>query len=254
MVDKTSSIPLYIQIRDKLHKQIHAGELTPGMQVPSELELVAQHGVSRMTARKALDELVKTGLLFRQRGKGTFVAQGVVSYGLSTMLSFSGTLQALGYQVMTKVLYQDVIPAPTTVAEKLNLAAGSEVIIVRRLRWVDDKPAAIHTSFMDYRVYEPLLQIDLSTESLLESIEQVCGTYVAYTKDAVQAMLVKGEDMGLLEIPRGSPVLEVEGVAFTQFGQPTRLTNAIYRSDMFRLVVTNRGTPATALEMTNLPK
>jgi len=255
MVDKTSSVPLYIQIRDLLHDQIRSGELAPGAQVPSELELVAQYNVSRMTARKALDELVKAGLLFRQRGKGTFVTQDLVTYSLSTMLSFSGTLRALGYQVETRVLHQDVILASAGVAEKLDLAPESEAILVRRLRYVDGKPAAIHTSFLDYRVYAPLLKIDLSQESLLESIERLCGTHVAYTKDSVQATLVSGEDMGLLEIPRGSPVLDVEGVAFTEFGQPTRLTKAIYRSDLFRLVVTNRGDPAgTALKMTNLPE
>jgi len=254
MVDKSSSVPLYIQIRDILHEQIRSGELAPGVQVPSELELVGRYSVSRMTARKALDELVKASMLYRQRGKGTFVTQNVVSYGLSTMLSFSGTLRALGYQVETRVLYQDVILASADVAEKLNLKPGGEVILVRRLRYVDSRPAAIHTSFLDYQVYAPLLKIDLSRESLLESIERACGMRVAYAKDSVQATLVSGEDMGLLEIPRGSPVLDVEGVAFTEFGQPTRLTKAVYRSDLFRLVVTNRGDLGTALTVTNLPE
>lgn len=252
MVDKTSSVPLYIQIQDMLYEQIRSGQLYSGARVPSELELTAQYGVSRMTARKALDGLVNKGILFRKQGKGTFVADGVMSYGLSTMLSFSGTLRALGHEVSTKVLHQGIIPAPPAVAAKLNLRPHSEVVIVRRLRFLDGKPAAIHTSFMDSRIYAPILAVDLSTESLLASIEQVCGTRVSYSKDSVQATLSNPEDAVLLEIPEASPVLEVEGVAFTENGQPTRLTIAIYRGDLFRLVVTNTGDQGTSFKITEM--
>lgn len=254
MVDKSSSVPLYVQIQDALYEQIRGGNLGPGSKAPSELEIAARYNVSRMTARKALEGLVSHGVLYRQRGKGTFVAEQVVFYGLSTMLSFSRTLQTLGYEVTTKVLNQDVIPASTDVAEKLNLRPNSKVVLVRRLRHLDSKPVAIHTSFMDFKVYAPILQVDLGRESLLAAIERVCGTRVAYSKDSVRATLVSSEDMGLLEIPVGSPVLDVEGVAFTDNGQPTRYTKAIYRSDVFRLAVTNSGQQATLLKVADLRK
>jgi GntR family transcriptional regulator len=249
LVDKFSSVPLYMQIQEALEAQIRSGQLPPGSRVPSELELVAQYNVSRMTARKALDGLVARGQLFRQQGKGTFVAEGVMSYRFSTMLSFSGTLRARGYAVETRVLRQEVIPGPPSVLEKLELRPGSQVVLVRRLRLVEGRPAAIHTAFMDYLVYSPLLQVDLAAASLLESIERVCGVRIAYTRDSVEAGLVSIEDMGLLDVPHGSPVLEVEGVAFTENGQPTRLTRAVYRADLFRLVVVNTADRATALNM-----
>jgi GntR family transcriptional regulator len=251
MIDKISPVPLYVQIQDKVYEQIRLGNLSPGARVPSEAELAAQYAVSRMTARKALDGLVARGHLFRQQGKGTFVAEHVLSYGLSTMLSFSGTLRALGHEVATRVLHQDVIPASPLVAEKLRLSPNSDVIVVRRLRMVDGWPAAIHTAFMDYRVYAPILRVDLSVNSLLESIQQITHTPVAYTKDSVQAAVVSLEDMILLEVPKGSPVLEVEGVAFTANGQPTRFARAVYRGDMFRLVVTNTGDLGASLKVTN---
>lgn len=254
MIDKSSSVPLYVQIQDALYEQIRGGNLGPGSKAPSELEIAARYNVSRMTARKALEGLVSHGVLYRQRGKGTFVAEQVVFYGLSTMLSFSRTLQTLGYEVTTKVLNQDVIPASTDVAEKLNLRPNSKVVLVRRLRHLDSKPVAIHTSIMDFKVYAPILQVDLGRESLLAAIERACGTRVAYSKDSVSATLVSSEDMGLLEIPVGSPVLDVEGVAFTENGQPTRYTKAIYRSDVFRLAVTNSGQQATLLKVADLRK
>lgn len=250
MIDHTSAIPLYTQIQDRLFEQIRGGELSPGERVPSELELAEQFSVSRMTARKALDGLVSQGLLFRHQGKGTFVAQNVVSYNLSTILSFSATMRALGHEVMTQVLSQDVIPASEAVAEKLSLQPGVSVVLIRRLRLLDGHPAAIHTSFLDYTLFAPILQVDLSIHSLLTSIERILPTPVSYSKDSVQAALVEPADRSLLQIAGDTPVLNVEGVAYTANGQPIRFTRAVYRSDMFRLIVTNTGAQNATLHVT----
>jgi GntR family transcriptional regulator len=248
-----SSIPFYVQIQDNLYQRIRSGELGPGDRVPSELELVAIYNVSRMTARKALDELVQRGLLFRQRGKGTFVAEHVVTYGLSTNQSFSRTLRALGFEVRTKVLHQAVSPASAEVSERLSLRPGSRVVLIRRLRYLNNHPAALHTSFLDYGLYAPLLDLDLSRQSLLEAVERTGGLSVAYTRDSVQAALISPEDRHLMDVPAGSPVLEVQGVAYTDNGQPMRYTRAIYRSDMFRLEVMNAGDRSTQLKVNDLP-
>ncbi len=250
MVSKESAISLYIQIQDVLFEQIRQGVLQPGSQVPSEQELATTFSVSRMTARKALDGLINKGLLYRQQGKGTFVANDVMTYGLSTMLSFSRTLQARGHTVTTRVLNQEVIPASPTVIGKLNLRSGSDVVLIRRLRIVDGKPIAIHSSFMDHRLYAPILQADLSTASLIETIERLCGVRVAYSKDTVQAAVVNVEDAPLLDIAAGSPVLEVDGVTYTENGQPTRYNRAVYRGDCVRLGVTNTSSQATLYNIT----
>ncbi|NJN82781.1 MAG: phosphonate metabolism transcriptional regulator PhnF [Caldilineaceae bacterium] len=251
MVDRRASAPLYQQIQENLYDQIRSGELAAGARVPSESDLVNQYGVSRMTARRALDELVNKGLLFRQQGKGTFVADGVLTYGLSTMLSFSGTLRTLGHEVTTSVLYQGVALASSEVSERLRLAKGGRVVLVRRLRTVDGKPAAIHTSFLNHELFAPILDIDLSANSLLASIEQISGARITHTQDGVRASLVSAEDRSILGITEGSPVLDVEGMAYSGNGQPLRYTRAIYRSDLFRLVVTNAGEPGAALTLTN---
>jgi GntR family transcriptional regulator len=249
MVRKSASLPLYLQIQDQIYDQIRSGALSPGAQVASEHELSAQFNVSRMTARKALDGLIAKGYLFRQQGKGTFVSEDLVNYGLSTMLSFSRTLRARGYNVITKVLRQEVIPAPGPVIEKLNLRPDSRVILIRRLRLIESKPVAIHTAYMDYKVYAPVLNVDLSRESLLESIERLCNVRVAFTRDTVRAALVNPEDMELFDVPAGSPVLEVEGVSFSENAQPTRLSRAVYRGDCFKMGVTNTSTQATSISL-----
>lgn len=239
LIDRTSAEPLYLQIQNRLVEQIRAGEFKPGEQVPSELEIAARYSVSRMTGRKALDELVSRGLLFRRKGKGTFVADSLMSYSLSTMLSFSKNFRARGYHVVTKVLLIDVIPPPADLVEKLQLHFNTQVIVIRRLRFVEGKPAAIHTSFLEYRAFAPLLDMDLSSASLLDAIENISGIRIAYTRDSVCAASSSLEDADLLRIEMGSPVLRVEGIAYSANSWPIRLTRAVYRGDLFRLEVLN---------------
>jgi GntR family transcriptional regulator len=237
MIDRDAPQPLYLQIQEALHDQIRSGVYPPGSRVPSEQELVTQYGVSRMTARKSLDALVVQGLLFRRPGKGTFVVDDVLSYGLSTTLSFSRTLRARGYAVETQMLRQEIIPGPPQVIERLHLPPGSEVLIVHRLRWVVGEPAAIHASYLDGRVFAPLLHVDLETESLLEAIEHLGGVRMAYTRDTVQAARTSEQESRLFRIPAGEPVLQVEGTTYDRRNQPVRFTRAIYRGDKFKLVI-----------------
>lgn len=249
MIDKRSSVPLYVQIQNLLAEQIRAGELQSGHQVPSETEIATQHNISRMTARKALESLVAKGILYRRKGKGTYVAEHVMAYGMSTILSFSGTFSARGHQVTTKVLSSAVIPASDYIRESLHLAPYTQMIVIRRLRLVDDVPAAIHTSYLDHRIFAPILEMDLSKASLLEAIQETLGLPVAYSRDAVQAVLPNREEAELLGSAPNDPALEVEGVAYAEGGQPIRLTRGLYRGDLFKLTVTNTATQPASLNM-----
>lgn len=251
MVDKKSSIPLYLQIQTELMKHIRQGDYEPGQQVPSELEIAAQYGVSRMTARKSLDNLVTKGVLFRRRGKGTYVSDDVVNYGLSTMLSFSRTLEAQGYKITTEMLLKQIINCPENLIQHLHLGMTDDVVMVRRLRSVNEEPAAIHTAYMDSQVYASILDFDLETSSLHDAIYKISGIEVSYTNDWVKADLATTEEAKLLRIVKRSPVLRVEGVAYSVSGQPVRFSRAVFRGDMFSLNVKNAADPNTTLRLSN---
>jgi GntR family transcriptional regulator len=251
MIDKNSSIPLYLQIQNQIADQIRQGSYLPGTQVPSELEISSQMSVSRMTARKALDALVSKGMLYRRKGKGTYVAENMVSYGLTTMNSFSRTMQSRGYHIDTRVLRVDTVNGPPEILNSLHLDPGSKLLCVRRLRLVEGKPAAIHIAYLDHRVYAPLSKVDLSTSSLLDAMHELSGVPLAYTMDSVQADLANAEEARLLEIEKDSPVLRVEGVAYSEYGEPTRFSRAVYRGDMFRLMVKNTTSLAASLDISD---
>jgi GntR family transcriptional regulator len=225
MVVRQSPVPLYIQIDEELRGQIESGELGPLAQVPSETDLADHFSVSRMTARKALDRLVADGMLFRQPGKGTFVAPTKIAHGASQGLSFSGAMAAQGLTAETRVLEAEIVSAPSNVARALSLRPGAQAIFLRRLRSVDGEPVAIHLSYMPGRL-SALLDADLtgSLSALMSNI----GARVERSDDHVEAVLATGEEARLLKVAEGSPLVLISGTAYSAGNEPIRYTEALY--------------------------
>lgn len=249
MIDKGASTPLYLQIQNYIVGRIRSGDLAAGAQVPSEFELAAQMQVSRMTARKALDSLVSSGILYRRRGKGTYVATSVVDYNLTSMQSFSRTLQARGYEVTTRILKIDTLPATPELAQHLHVEVGSTLLLIRRLRMVGGTPAAIHTAYLDNAIYGALTKVDLTQHSLLESMQRLTHLPMAYTIDSVQADGARPDEARLLEIGKDKPVLRVEGVSYLEYDEPSHYVQAVYRGDMFKMTVRNTSSLSASLNI-----
>lgn len=240
MILRASPIPLYMQIEEELRGAISNGELGPLARVPSEAELSAQFSVSRMTARKALDRLVGDGLLFRQPGKGTFVATAKIQHGPSQQLSFSAAMEAIGRVVATRVLEAGLVGAPSNVAQKLRLAHQSPVVFMRRLRSVDGTPAAIHVAYLLPR-FAPLLDEDL-TGSLYGLMADLGGR-VEHASDEIEAIAAIGDVARLLKVQPGAPLVFISGVAYSSTMEPLRFTEAVYVGDRFRFGVDSTRKP-----------
>jgi GntR family transcriptional regulator len=245
MVASDSPIPLYLQIEEELRGQVESGEFGPLARVSSEAELSERFGVSRMTARKALDRLVADGVLFRRAGKGTFVAQPKIAHGPSQLLSFSAAMNAQGVRHRTQVLDAAMVPAPSNIARELGVPPNTPLAFVRRLRLVEEEPAAIHLSYMPAR-YAAILGGDL-TGSLTELLTAVGGR-VAYTNDTVECVLASDQDAGILKIRVGAPLVFIRGVAYTHDMEPVRHSEALYRADRFRFRVDTTGTQDLRME------
>lgn len=249
MIDKSSSKPLYVQIQSDIEEKIFSGELKSGDRVMSENELASRYNVSRVTARQAMEQLVAENLLYRSAGKGTFVSEQGMPYGFSTMMSFSKSLSSRGFVVETKVLDQGVMPCRKEVAQRLRLGPGVDALIVRRLRIVDGVLAAVHTSYFSARLYSPLLDIDLTAESLLEAAERIGGTKMQYSEDCLRAVPASAIDADLLAVAPGSPMLELSGVVYDENNVPCRYTKGIHCGDLFRLNVRNSRENSVVLTM-----
>lgn len=223
-------VPLYLQIEELIRDQLRSDELEANDRVPSETELSEKLSVSRMTARKAIDNLVSEGLLFRRPGKGTYVAPTRIVHGLSTQLSFSAGMEQLGLAHETKVLRADLVRAPHRAAHSLGLVDGSPIVTIERLRIVEGDPVALHHADIPGE-FAAILDADL-TGSLTKAMEDV-GASVASARDTVDAVLAATEAAEHLQVSPGDPLVHLEGVAYSAGRRPLRYTNALYRTDRF---------------------
>src|SRR5690242_10763453 len=124
---KGGPLPRYYQLKEILHAKIRAGQWQPGVLIPSERELCEQYGLSRMTVRQGITELVREGLLYRVQGKGTFVARPRITQQLMVLTGFSQDMIARGCVPGAQVLDQRMVPASQEVAERLRVREGQPI-------------------------------------------------------------------------------------------------------------------------------
>jgi len=166
ILSKTDGTPLYIQIRKLLRADIINKILLPGEKIPAEDELAARYGVSRMTVRQGISDLIDEGLLYRRHGIGTFVAQPHFVRDHTRLNSFVETATEEGLDISIRVLIADILPARLMVARSLSLNEGDLVVRVKTLRYVETLPITVHDAYVPYRQFPPLLQDDLDDTHL----------------------------------------------------------------------------------------
>src|SRR5512135_28569 len=131
VLSKTDGVPLYVQIRNRLRENITSKVLLPGQKIPAEDELASRYGVSRMTVRQGIADLIDEGLLYRRHGIGTFVAQPHFVRDHTHLTNFVETATEDGLDVSIRVLIADILPAKLKVARSLSLNEGDLVVRVK---------------------------------------------------------------------------------------------------------------------------
>jgi GntR family transcriptional regulator len=237
MNNKVAGIPLYIKIRESLRDEINTGVLKPGNKIPAEDELAARFGVSRMTVRQGISDLIDDGLLYRRQGVGTFVTQLPVERDHTRLNNFYESAKIKGIEASARVLVAEVIPAKLKVSKQLSLAEGELVVRVKTLRFANGVPVTVHDAFMPYALFPQLLKENFAAHHLWEFIE----SYGYKVKRAVQKLEARDADeelSQLLEIEIGSPILYKERTVYTDEGLPVEFTYCYNRGDRYSLTVT----------------
>ncbi len=234
-LEKTSPLPLYFQLQERLRAAIESGALKPGAQIPSEGELCRQYGVSTATVKQALSNLVNQQLLYRVRGKGTFVAEPRVQKGPRKLESFTEEMRAVGVPVSSRVLDARVVPASAVVADKLQIEEGEPVTLIRRLRLASDRPIALQEAFLPTVRYPNLVAEDL-TGSLYEHLRRY-GLRPTRARETYSATALSHTEAELLEMAAGSPVLRCERVSTSADGQTIEYVQSIMRGDSYEVNV-----------------
>lgn len=236
LLDRQSAIPLYYQIQQFLLDRIRGGVYGPGQAIPSEPELCTQFGVSRMTARQALKALCDMGLVYSQRGKGTFVSARKLEKDFRRVLSFSEEMGVRGSRPTSRVIFFEIAPADTKVAEALGLKAGEDVVSLKRVRLADETPLGLELSRIPLALCPDLLQTFDPRNSLYETLAARYGIHIVVTDEVAEASLARAEDAKLLEIPTHSPVFLLTRQSFVESGQPVEYVNSVYRGDRYKIV------------------
>jgi GntR family transcriptional regulator, N-acetylglucosamine utilization regulator len=225
---RNSPLPRYYQLKEILRERIRTGEWKPGDLIPSERELSEKYGISRMTARQAITDLVNEGLFYREQGKGTFVSQRKITQQLIRLTGFTEDIRARGQRPGTKVLSAEMHPADETTAEKLSIDPGTLIFRLQRLRLADDQPLAIELSQISFKGCERLLEEDLEKNSLYRVIETIYGIPLMEADQELEAGLAGNEEAYHLKISVGSPVLFTRRITYTERNQPIEYAKAVY--------------------------
>jgi GntR family transcriptional regulator len=237
-LDQIPGIPLYIQIREKIRQDIVKGIFVPGQKIPSEEQLAKNFGVSRMTVRQGLAELLAEGLLHKQQGVGTFVSHVRISANYSRMTSFTQDALEQGKNPSSILLGITKIPVDMKVASTLALKKDEAVVCLERLRKVDDQPVAIQRSLVPQRICPPdLEQYDWSKQSLFELLEKQ-GVRLIRAIETINARLADEEQAKLLEIETGGPILYIERITFSDNGLPVEFVKMYNRPDRYSCTIT----------------
>lgn len=225
---RNSPLPRYYQLKEIMRERIRKGEWKPGDLIPSERELSEQYGISRMTARQAITDLVNEGLFYREQGKGTFVSQLKMTQQLIHLTGFTEDIQARGQRPGTKVLSARMTEADETTAERLRIAPGTSVFCLRRLRLADDAPLAVELSHITFKNCQGLVEEDLENNSLYRVLETKYGQPLVEAEQEIEAGLAGKEEAALLHVPVNSAVLFTRRTTYTERNVPLEYAKAVY--------------------------
>lgn len=233
-IQRDSSIPLYTQIAEALKLQIQSEELKAGENFPSERELAEQYGVSRMTVRQAVQRLRKKGLIYYERGVGTFVTDHKLDVHNRNLNGFSDEMISLGLAPSSKVLRLMCETADRQIEQELNLETDAEVFHLERLRLADDEPMAYEVTFLPTALCPELDKIDLTTNSLYQVLVQNYDLKMHHAAESLEAAAAAEFVAKQLGIETGMPVLVVHRVVFSESNQPIESARTTYRADRYR--------------------
>jgi GntR family transcriptional regulator len=227
--------PLWIQAANLIHDQITEGTLKAGARLPPERELCQQLGISRVTLRKALNQLVGAGVLNASHGRGWYVAKSPSRREWpSTLESFSETAARMGLEPRSEVLRAEAAPASFDEAEELSIAPGTDLFHLDRVRLLDDMPIALDSTQIPLSVLPDIVKADFSRDSLYTTLAE--GGVEPLRADAtMEAREATAEEAGHLRIEPGKPLLVMRQLAVDTGERPLFSSTIKYAGERYRL-------------------
>jgi GntR family transcriptional regulator len=239
-------LPLYARVHRGIADQIESGALRSRDRLPTERALCEKFGVSRVTIRRALQELQRDGLISAAPGRGYHVSPEHVTEPTNALVSFTAIGTERGLTVSSRVVAKTIRPATIDEAEILRTAPGGAVFELVRVRCLNGLPIALSRSRIAHHRVIEIEDVDFSTASLYETLERRWKIVPSRADYSIEAARADDREASLLEVEQGSPLLVARETMYDQYGVPTDLAETAYRGDRYRFHTTLSRAAASA--------
>lgn len=239
-LDPNGPVPLYHQLFLILRNRIYGGDLAAGERVPSEQDLTTEFGVSRITAKRALNELADAGLVIRERGRGTRVVNRPPAPAVTSSIEgWLENISLMGQSTTAQVLSFAYPPASEEIAAALEIEPGTEVQRAVRVRRLEGEPMSYLVTYVPADIGRQYERDELNSQPLLNLLERA-GVDVASARQTISATVADTEVAEVLSIPAGSPLIEVRRVVRDRMERPVEYIRVLYRPDLYRFEMSMR--------------
>ena len=236
MIDKSSPLPLYYQLEEQIKKQIDSDELKPHDALPSEREYAELFQISRMTVRQAINNLVSDSYLYRQKGRGTFVAEKKLEQELVGLTSFTEDMKSRGMVPSSKLLNFEMIPATEKIASQLAIPKYAPVYEIKRIRIADQVPMALESVYISANLIKGLTE-DIVTHSLYQYIEEKLHLKIGQATQTIESSIATEFETQHLNIPKDVPILVIQRNTYLEDQTPLEIVKSSYRSDRYKFTI-----------------
>ncbi len=240
VINRESPIPAYFQIASDMRSRVLRQEWQIDEKLPPEVELAVYYEVSKMTMRQALIELVKEGLLIRQRGSGTFINPDhkQTMPTLSFPINFSLRLRELGLRPTSKILQSKIVPVSSTgIAPKLKIDPNDDVVYIQRLLLGDEQPIALNLSILPAHLCPDLIEVDLIDNSVSKTLEKRFNLLPSRAEHWLEAVRASEQEAELLETDPEAPLLLLTTQSYLNGQDPLEFSLTAWVGDRMRLSV-----------------
>lgn len=235
-----SELPLYQQLKERLKIDISRRDINT--KIPSEVELVSKYNVSRITVRKAVQDLVEEGFLIKVQGRGTFTRKPKLGRNLREILSYSRTCQILGVKPGAKVLKVQLVKPSKHIRDSLHLRKNESAVILQRLRYADNTPVLFEKNYFPQR-YNFLLNEDLDDKSLYSLLANKYHVIPTSSQKTIEMVYADEEIAQHLRVLRDDPILLVTDLVYDPAGSPIHHAYEYILGNKFRFIVSLPSSP-----------
>lgn len=236
MLDGKAVTPLYKQLVEQIEDKILKGIYMPGEKLLTEKEMAKTYGVSIITVRNAISELINKGLVEHKQGKGTFVAKPKFTKDVRKLQSFTEMCVRMGVRPGGKMLENKIVTPDEKTAKLLGIEKDSQVIFISRVRFADEEPIAIENNYFSLK-YAFLLGESFDNSSLFAFIKEKSAKVVATSEKRIGICRATAREAGILKISRGDPLLYIKSVAYTKENEPIYVGTQIFNGERFSFYV-----------------